>query len=180
MRPSSGCRGGAWRRASISSSCPSVSFCPSRSNSLTPLYSGGLCDAEMTAPRSSASSATAGVGRIPPRTAVPPAEAAPPRGGAPRGDRLLERGAGAPGVPPDEARAAAGPDRRRAAEPLDELRSQVLAHDTAHTVGAEVTPRQGGLALGELRRLAGLVETGLLALDDPRVAREEAFPLERD
>ena len=51
--------------------------CPPPSKNLTPLYSGGLCDAEMTTPRSSASSATAGVGRTPPRTAVPPAETIP-------------------------------------------------------------------------------------------------------
>src|SRR5262249_54753408 len=50
---------------------------PEPSKSLTPLYSGGLCDAEMTAPRSRASSATAGVGRMPASTAVPPAEATP-------------------------------------------------------------------------------------------------------
>ena len=55
----------------------SVSLWPSRSKNLTPLYSGGLCDAEMTTPRSSASSATAGVGSTPPSTATPPAETMP-------------------------------------------------------------------------------------------------------
>src|SRR5207245_175922 len=42
-----------------------------------PLYSGGLCDAEMTTPRSSPSSATAGVGTTPASTAEPPADATP-------------------------------------------------------------------------------------------------------
>src|SRR6266498_3912073 len=36
------------------------------------------------------------------------------------------------------------------------------------------------LALRELRRLARLVQAGLLALDDPGVPREEAGSLERD
>ena len=36
------------------------------------------------------------------------------------------------------------------------------------------------LALAELRRLARLVQAGLLALHDARVAREEASPLQRD
>src|SRR5215467_1782796 len=35
-----------------------------------------------------------------------------------------------------------------------------------------------GLALAELRGLAGLVEAGLLAFDDPRVTCQEAFPLQ--
>src|SRR5256885_818396 len=61
---------GASRSASVSSSAASVSLWPSRSKNLTPLYSGGLCEAEMTTPRSSRRSATAGVGRMPPRTAA--------------------------------------------------------------------------------------------------------------
>src|SRR5215211_924781 len=69
--------GGSSSSASISSSEASLSFCPSPSKNLTPLYCGGLCEAEMTAPRSSASRATAGVGRMPPSTAFPPADATP-------------------------------------------------------------------------------------------------------
>ena len=63
--------------ASIASSSSSVSLRPSPSKSLTPLYGGGLCDAETTAPRSSASRATAGVGSTPARTAVQPADEIP-------------------------------------------------------------------------------------------------------
>src|SRR5438034_8919390 len=40
--------------------------------------------------------------------------------------------------------------------------------------------RCASLSLGELRRLARLVEPGLLALHDPCVSGQEAGPLERD
>ena len=84
-------------------------------------------------------------------------------------------------VAADEDAAAAGPERGRAAEPLDELRGEVLSDDAPDAVGAEVAASHARCAaLRELRRLAGLVETGLLALDDARVAREEALALERD
>ena len=61
----------------MSSSLSSLSFCPSPSNSFTPLYCGGLWEAVTTAPTSSASSATAGLGSTPPSTAEPPADAIP-------------------------------------------------------------------------------------------------------
>ncbi len=64
-------------KASISSSTASGSLKPCASNSLMPLYSGGLCDAEITAPPAAfslrTSSATAGVGTTPASSAVPPA-----------------------------------------------------------------------------------------------------------
>ena len=69
--------GGASSRPSISSSCASVSFWPCPVKSFTPLYSGGLCEAEITTPTSSASSATAGVGSTPASTALPPAATTP-------------------------------------------------------------------------------------------------------
>src|SRR2546423_320523 len=69
--------GAASRSASICSSSASDSFCPSRSKNLTRLYSGGLWEAVITQPRSSVSSATAGVGGTPATTAFPPAEAIP-------------------------------------------------------------------------------------------------------
>ena len=108
---------------------------PSRSKSLTPLYSGGLCEAEMTTPSPSARSATAGVGSTPPRTAVPPADDDAAR------ERLLELRPGAARVAPDEDAAAAGPERRRLADPLDEVGRQVVADDTADTIGSEDTRR---------------------------------------
>ena len=68
---------GAARAASISSSSSSGSFMPFAAKSLMPLYSGGLCDAEMTtphdAPRSRVRYAMAGVGSTPARIASPPA-----------------------------------------------------------------------------------------------------------
>ena len=63
--------------ASISSSSSSGSFIPLDAKNLIPLYSGGLCEAEMTtpedAPRSSVRNAIAGVGSMPASTTSPPA-----------------------------------------------------------------------------------------------------------
>src|SRR5262249_17163988 len=158
--------GGASRSASICSSWASLSLRPRAVKSFTPLYSGGLCDAEMTTPASSASSATAGVGSTPASTAVPPAATTPP--------------ANPPSSPAPEPRAAR-PARHGAAQALHELDGQRLADDAADAVRAEVPPqRRRRLALGELRRLAGLVQAGLLALDHAGVARQEALALEHD
>ena len=63
------------------SSSASSSLNPSRPKSLMPLSGNGLCDAEMTAPRSAWPSRTSvaipGVGSTPTRTAIPPADATP-------------------------------------------------------------------------------------------------------
>src|SRR5207248_9073107 len=50
--------------------------------------------------------------------------------------------------------------------------------DTSDPVGPEVAP--GQLPLRELRRLARLVQAGLLALDLAGVAGEEPLPLQRN
>ena len=70
-------------------------------------------------------------------------------GVAARGDdaareRLLELRAGAARVAADEDAAAAGPERRRLAEPLDELGGQVLADDAPDAVRAEVPAQEPG------------------------------------
>ena len=68
------------------------------------------------------------------------------RSDAPR-ERLLELGPRAARVAPDEDAPASGPERRRAAEPLDEVRGQVLVRPTPpNAVGAEVPswPRARG------------------------------------
>ncbi len=91
----------------------------------------------MTAPRSRPSSATAGVGRTPARTALPPAEATPSC------ERLLELRAAGARVAPDEDAAPAAPQRSRLAEPLDEIGRQRLADDAANAVRSEVLPRHG-------------------------------------
>ena len=95
----------------------------------------------MTTPRSSAASATAGVGSTPPSTASPPAETTP------RANACLELGARAARVAPDEDASRAAPERRRAAEPLDEVGREELADDAADAVGPEVAPRHRGRSL---------------------------------
>ena len=128
--------------ASISSSCSSESLWPSRSKNLTPLYSGGLCDAETTAPRSSASSATAGVGSTPASTAFPPAATIPrANASSSSGPKRGCRG---------RRRRARGPTRGRGlAEPLHELRRQ-FSPTTPRTPSVPKyrhAPRRGTLAL---------------------------------
>src|ERR671937_2942560 len=173
MDPAS--RDGSSSRASISSSDESVSFCPSRSKNLTPLYSGGLCDAVITQPRSSASSATAGVGSTPARTALPPADAMPRASASSNSvpDARVSR--------PTKIRPPR--DQSALARPRRSTRSTVRSLPT--TPRTPSVPKylraiaRATLALRELRRFASLVEPGLLPLHDACVAREEARALER-
>ena len=53
-------------------------------------------------------------------------------------ERLFELDAARARVTADEDARRAGPERRRAAEALDELGRQELPHDAAHPIGAEV------------------------------------------
>ena len=127
----------------------------------------------MTAPRSSASSATAGVGNTPASTAFPPADATPrPNASSSSGpDPRVSR--------PTKTRPR--PDQSAEARPSRSTSSGVRSSPTIpRTPSVPKYLRAKGLALGELRRFAGLVEAGLLALDLARVAREEALALERD
>src|SRR3954463_9101200 len=162
--------------ASISSSEASGSLGPEGVKNLTPLYSGGLCDAEMTTPRSSASSATAGVGSTPPRMQSPPTETTP-------------RANASSSATPDArvsrpTKTFAAPVQVAAARPSRSTSSGVRNSPT--TPRTPSVPKYlramkvGDLPLAELRRLAGLVETGLLALDLAGIARQEAGPLQRD
>src|SRR3954470_11292006 len=164
----------AWSSsASICSSCSSVSFWPSRSKNLTPLYSGGLCEAVITQPRSSVSSATAGVGRTPATTALPPADAMPCASAASSStpDARVSR--------PTKMRPR--PDQSVAARPRRSTSSAVRSSPTTpRTPSVPKYWRGIRLALAELRGLARLVQPGLLALDDACVARQEAGALERD
>src|SRR6478735_8547901 len=154
MRPWS-MPGDAASSSSICSSDRSDSLCPFESKNLTPLYSGGLCDAEMTTPRSRASSATAGVGSTPPRMQSPPAETTPRANAC---SRARPRGRGA------------RPARASGTRPR---------HRGHHRCRSTSVPREPELPLAELWRLAGLVEAGLLALHHARIAREETGALER-
>ena len=183
---------GASSSASISSSAASVSFWPSRSKNLTPLYSGGLCEAEMTTPRSSASSATAGVGSTPASTAVPPAEATPRANASSSSSPEARVSRPTKTRPPRDHSVAARPSRSTSSSVMNSpttprtpsVPKYRLAKGRSLTGARVPKNRTGatapGLALRELRRLARLVQAGLLALDDARVARQEALALERD
>src|SRR5438093_4977653 len=150
----------------------SDSFWPSRSKSFTPLYSGGLCDAVMTHPRSSVKSATAGVGSTPATTALPPAEAIP------RASACSSSGPDARVSRPTKIRPR--PDQSVAARPRRSTSSGVRSLPTTPRTPSVPKYCRAKLALTELRRLARLVQARLLALDDPSVAGQEAGPLERD
>src|SRR5215218_1911208 len=181
--------GGSSSSASISSSEASLSFWPSPSKNLTPLYCGGLCDAVITAPRSSARSATAGVGRTPARTAEPPAETIPrasassSSGPEPRVSRPTKT------RPRPDQSAAALPSRstssgvrsRPTTPRTPSVPKYARATGTTLCGGGRCGEARGDAAsaLGELRSLAGLVQPGLLALHDARVAGEEAGALQR-
>src|SRR6476660_4285353 len=174
MRPWS-MPGDAASSSSICSSDRSESLCPFESKNLTPLYSGGLCDAEMTTPRSSASSATAGVGSTPPRMQSPPTETTP-------------RANASSSATPDErvsrpTQTFAAPVHVAAARPRRSTSSGVRNSPTTPrtpSVPKYFRARAGKwLPLAELRSLAGFVQAGFLALDDACVAREEAGALQR-
>src|SRR5262245_56670976 len=159
------------RSASISSSCSSVSFWPSRSKNFTPLYSGGLCEAVITQPRSTVRSATCGAGTTPATTAFPPADAMP-------------RASASSSSTPD-ARVSRPtmirpwPDHSVAARPRRSTRLAVRSSPTTPRTPSVPKYWRAKLPLAELRRFAGLVEPGLLALDDSSVAREKACALQR-
>src|SRR4051794_4388214 len=166
--------GAAASSSSICSSDVSDSLRPCESKNLTPLYSGGLCDAEMTTPRSSAASATAGVGRTPPRKQSPPAETTP------RANASCSSTPDARVSRPTNTFWA--PVHRDAARPRRSTSSGVRNSPTTPrtpSVPKYFRANARNLPLAELGRLARLVEAGLLALDLARVAREVARTLER-
>src|SRR5215216_6254687 len=63
--------------------------------------------------------------------------------------------------------------------PKNASRACTSAPEAERSATSRLSAGASALALGELRRLAGLVQAGFLALDDPRVARQEARPLQR-
>ena len=146
-----------------------------------PLSANGLWDADTTAARSKlsrrASTDAAGVGRTPAEHRVPSP------GGDPGGEGLLQHRARLARVADDQDLRALGLglQRRRAAQPHGEVRGEQLAHGAPDAIGPEESPLRHArrtLALGELRPLAGLLEAGLAALLDPRVAGQHAPALE--
>src|SRR5215204_6877327 len=133
----------------------------------------------MTTPRSSRSSATAGVGTTPPSTACPPAATTP------RANACSSSG-------PDAR--VSRPMKTRASSPTHSVDAFPRRSTSSGVMNSPTTPRTPSvpkyflakaleaqlLALGELRRFAGLVQPGLLALDLAGVACQEALTLQRD
>src|SRR5262249_18672375 len=129
----------------------------------------------MTTPRSSASKATAGVGRPPRRLQSPPADTTPRANAV--SSSMPEARVSRP------TNTVAAPVQRDAARPRRSTSSGVRNSPTTPrtpSVPKYLRARAGKrLPLAELRSLARLVEAGLLALDDTRVARQEAGALQR-
>src|SRR5437660_2066599 len=128
----------------------------------------------MTTPRSSASRATAGVGRTPPRIASPPTEITPRANASSRStpDARVSR----------PTKTFDAPVHVAAARPRRSTSSGVRNSPTTPrtpSVPKYFLAMGAALALAELRRLARLVQAGLLALHHARVAREEAGALQR-
>src|SRR6478672_11275828 len=146
-----------------------------------PLSRNGLCEAETTAarsrPRRLTRIAAAGVGSTPPSSASPPPAAIPaasaasiiePDSRVSRTIRTCGRRAGAEAAAARPSAVASSAVRNVPTSPRTpsvpkSLRSVVIAF---------------GSALAELRPLARLLEAGLAALLDPRVARQEAAALQ--
>src|SRR5262249_34202459 len=80
----------------------------------------------------------------------------PARGRDAAREGFLELDSRSARVAPDEDPPAPAPERRCAAEALDEVSREILTDDATDTVRAEVLAGQG-LTLTELRRLARLV-----------------------
>ena len=118
--------GGASSSASISSSAASGSLRPRASKNLTPLYSGGLCEAEMTTPRSSDAQAR------------PPASAARRR--ARRSRRPRRPRARTPPRAPGPTRACRG-RRRRARAPLQSVAARPSRSTRSAVRNSPTTPR---------------------------------------
>src|SRR4051794_9998542 len=165
--------GAAASSSSICSSDVSDSLRPCESKNLTPLYSGGLWDAEMTTPMSSASSATAGVGRTPPRMQSPPTETTP-RANASSSSRPEARVS-------RPTKTFCAPIHVAAARPRRSTSSGVRNSPTTPrtpSVPKYLRGTRRDLPLAELRGLARLVQAGFLPLHDACIAGEEAGALQ--
>src|SRR5579875_444743 len=153
-----------------------------------PLSSYGLCDAEITAascnPWRRTSSGAAGVGRTPPSSTSPPAAVTPaaiaassisPDSRVSRTIRTCGWGSSQSSTVARDSVTASSAVRKSPARPR--------TPSVPNSWRDKMVPRSGSeglgrLALGELRPLAGLLEAGLLALLDARIARQEAAALE--
>src|SRR5262249_13410559 len=202
-----GARRASASRASISNSTASGSLTPPLAKILIPLSGAGLWLADSitpnSAPMAAVRCATPGVGMTPSRTTSTPDPARPATTAASRnspdarGSRPITASGrrpsacAVPKAPMLSIAPAAATDRSmanravrsRPATPRTPSVPNSRAKPFTPGVSAPAAlacpgPRLIGLALGVLRRLAGLLQPVLLALLDPGVAGQEAGPLE--
>ena len=175
-------------RRSIATSMASSSLRPPRAKNLMPLSGIGLCEAESITPRSAPSApvrkATPGVGSTPSSSTSTPAEARPATTAASRNcpEMRVSRPTTANGRWPSKSPASAEDVGGGNGEVQGELGGEVdrwPGPGPRRCRRVESCERLARSALAELGRLAGLLQTGLLALDDARVAGEQAGLLQR-
>src|SRR5215208_3925934 len=172
-------------RASIASSSSSPSLAPPRAKNLIPLSGIGLWLAEIITPRSAnvapVRKATPGVGSTPSRTTSTPALASPATTAASRnspearGSRPTNAtGRRSPKAPLSTSTAAAATERPSASSAV----SSSLARPRTPSVPKR-RPMVERSALAVLRRLAGLLQTRLLALLDTRIPSQHSGLFQR-
>src|SRR5690554_5602061 len=168
----------------MASSTASSSLWPPRAKNLMPLSGMGLWDAEITTPRSASREAvkyaTPGVGNTPTSSTSTPAEASPAATADDRNcpDTRVSRPMMARGRCPENSPRSA---RTAAAATARSTASSAVMSPFARPRTPSVPKRRAmraRLTLRVLRSATGLLQTGLLTLNDACVASEEASLLE--
>src|SRR3954470_21331266 len=191
--PPSGRSQSSSRCCSMSFSTASSSLSPPPARNLMPLSGIGLCEALMTTPRSAPSAwvmyATAGVGRTRSRSTSTPAAARPATTACSRNcpEMRVSRPTTASGRwPSNNRKAPTSPRTCAAATERSSVSSAVSEAFASPRIPSVPKSRPmgaaravAGSALAVLGRLAGLLQAGLLALDDAGVAGEQAGLLQR-
>src|SRR3954454_23873241 len=192
--PPSGRSQSSSRCCSICFSTASSSLRPPRARNLMPLSGIGLCEALMTTPRSAPRAwvmyATAGVGSTRSRSTSTPADASPATTACSRNcpEMRVSRPTTATGRCPAKVpwststRAAAAPRSTASSAvttPLARPRTPSVPKIRWVTKSPPSECPAVGSALAELRSLAGLLQTGLLAFDDACISGEQARLLQR-
>src|SRR4051794_30261859 len=171
----------------------SSSLTPPRARNLMPLSGIGLWLADSTTPRSALSEsvryATPGVGSTPSRCTSTPAEASPATTAASRNcpEMRVSRPTTATGRRHSDSRKAPASPRTCAAATERSSVSSAVSEALASPRTPSVPKRRpmpaaravAGSALAVLRRLAGLLQAGLLALDDAGVTSQQTGLLQR-